>query len=192
MKKLLFVAAFLMVSVMASAQMWIGGSMNCMYQKDKDFNNGVFTFGVAPEVGYGINDKFTVAMAIGYRGQFASGITSNSFFMQPYARYHIVNFGNAGFFIDGGLEYGLNAYKDDFMNRPAYTHHVYVGVWPGFAYAFCDKAVIAARFGFLGYKYNGTRIDGIYDANAPADTPVNHSFGFDFANGVSLAVYFNL
>lgn len=187
MKKLLFVAAFLMVSVMASAQMWIGGSMNCMYQKDKDFNNGVFTFGVAPEVGYGINDKFTVAMAIGYRGQFASGITSNSFFMQPYARYHIVNFGNAGFFIDGGLEYGFTATKDF---ETQYFHHVYAGVWPGFAYAFCDKAVIAARFGFLGYKYNGPRTGGIYNPNGTS--PVNHSFGFDFANGVSLAVYFNL
>ena len=158
-----------------------------MYQKDKNVNDGVFTFGIAPEVGYGINDKFTVATAIGYRGQFANNDNLNRFYIQPYARYQFLSFGNASFFVDGGLEYGLTTSK--YTNT---MHHVYVGVWPGFAYAFCDKAVIAARFGFLGYKYNGARTSGLYDGNFPAETPVDHSFGFDFANGVSLAVYFNL
>ncbi len=184
MKKLLFVAAFLMAAVAASAQgFWAGGRVSYFYEKVKEANGGIHSLVLAPEAGYDFNEKWGVAAAIGYSGSFNtdSDVSTHSFFIQPYARYKFVQIGKASFFVDGAVNYSYNAsVKNLDRNTSIKTdaHSVDVGVYPGFAYSFCDKAVLAARLGFLGFKHNGLNN--------------TNGFGFDFSsNSVSLSMYFS-
>lgn len=191
MKKLLFVAAFLMATVAASAQgWWAGGGIGYFYEKSKGAPGGINSFSLAPEAGYDFNDKWGVAMAIGYSGEVDKSLdyfftrSTHGFFIQPYVRYKFIKFGNATFFVDGIVQYGYDVTKEkdgirEITYKAAEGHSAKVGVCPGFAYAFCDKAVLACRFGFLGYQHDGlTRSNG---------------FGFDFSSyNLGLSMYFAL
>jgi len=189
MKKLLFVAAFLMATVAASAQgWWAGGGIGYFYEKPKGAPGGINNFSFAPEAGYDFNDKWGVAVAIGYSGEIdkttrfdPETVVTHSFFIQPYVRYKFAHIGNATFFVDGIVQYGYDdeKYKDVFVTYKVDGHSAKVGVCPGFAYAFCDKAVLACRFGLLGFEH-----DGLYDTN---------KFGFDFSGyNLGLSMYFAL
>lgn len=192
MKKLLFVAAFLMATVAASAQgWWAGGGIGYFYEKPKGAPGGINSFSLAPEAGYDFNDKWGVAMAIGYSGEIDKSqdryltTSTHGFFIQPYVRYKFVKFGNATFFVDGIVQYGYDVIKDKMPGVTIKTdgHSAKVGVCPGFAYAFCDKAVLACRFGFLGYKHD-------YD---PFTDTKSNGFGFDFSSyNLGLSMYFAL
>ncbi len=188
MKKLLFVAAFLMATVAASAQgWWAGGGIGYFYEKPKGAPGGINSFSFAPEAGYDFNDKWGVAAAIGYSGEIDKSLATNmtqsthGFFIQPYVRYKFAHLGNATFFVDGIVQYGYDVTetKGGGFTTKDDGHSAKVGVCPGFAYAFCDKAVLACRFGFLGYQH-----DGLANSNG---------FGFDFSSyNLGLSMYFAL
>ena len=188
MKKLLFFAAFLMATVAASAQgWWAGGGIGYFYEKPKNAPGGINNFSIAPEVGYDFNDKWGVAAAVGYNGTVDKSqadnvtVSTHGFFIQPYVRYKFAHIGNATFFVDGIVQYGYDVEQTKaggFVTKVD-GHSAKVGVCPGFAYAFCDKAVLACRFGFLGYEHIG-----IGNSN---------KFGFNFSGyNLGLSMYFAL
>lgn len=188
MKKLLFVAAFLMATVAASAQgWWAGGGVGYFYEKAKGAPGGINTFSFAPEAGYDFNDTWGVAAAIGYNGEIDKSqaadatVSTHGFFIQPYVRYKFAHLGNATFFVDGIVQYGYDVQENRVGNFSTKVdgHSAIVGVCPGFAYAFCDKAVLACRFGILGFEHNGL-------ANS-------NKFGFNFSSySLGLSMYFAL
>ena len=87
MKKLVLVLAIVFAGVMTSnAQVWVGLN-NIGAQIEK--NHTGFSF--APEIGYGINNQWTVALGLNYvydqTDFMGTKVTTNTMFLQPYVRY---------------------------------------------------------------------------------------------------------
>ena len=119
---------------------WVGGHTNLWFA---DSNTA---FNIAPEVGYLLSPKFTLAASLGYYSRrFDSNCCNNrdltAFVVNPYVRYITFKKGNVLGFVDGGIEFGLEDMKG-----------VQVGLKPGIAILLNDRFTAATQFGFLGYS----------------------------------------
>ena len=68
MKKMILAALVAVASLSANAQVWVGGEVG--FSAGKTTNNGTkfgsgADFNLIPEIGYTLNDKFDIAVAIG-------------------------------------------------------------------------------------------------------------------------------
>ncbi len=174
MKKIVLAAVFAVVSVAANAQVWMGGELG--YQNTRVSNDGntlakqnIFT--LAPEVGYTLNDNWDIAAAIGFGHVDDDDASTNSFAINPYARYKAVKAGNFTFFLDGGFAYQL-----------AHTHGVddntntwEIAIKPGFSYAVSPKVSLVAHVGKLGWAFSKTGDIKTNQVNIGVDNAV--SFG---------------
>ena len=156
MKKLALVLAIVFAGIMsANAQVWVGVN-NISAQVEK--NHMAFSF--APEIGYNINNQWTLALGVnyGYDQRDVVGVTTtqNHLFLQPYLRYVGGTIGKKfSLFADLCGDFGL------LDNKGAYA----VTIQPGIAWAATDKFTAAFRFCKIGYSHN------IYmdDNNNPVD-----------------------
>ncbi|MCR4848073.1 MAG: hypothetical protein K5920_04375 [Bacteroidales bacterium] len=154
MKKLVLVLAIVFAGVMTSnAQVWVGLN-NIGAQIEK--NHTAFSF--APEIGYGINNQWTVALGVNYEfNQFKNDIlgnqTTNTLFLQPYVRYTGGTIGHK-FFLFADL-CGDIALLDA---NGAYA----VTIQPGIAWKPCENGKFTAAFRFckIGYDHNIYGTDG--------------------------------
>ena len=121
MKKMILTALVAVVSLAANAQFWAGGEVGFTAGKTTvdgtKIGNGSY-FNLIPEVGYTVNDKFDVALAIGIshfngngtmygvenndfaKGEMGDHINRNTFMMNPYVRYKFAKAGDFTFFLD--------------------------------------------------------------------------------------------
>lgn len=179
MKKLLLMATLAVATLSVHAQTWLGGQLGYSFTKEKDADDGLNSWTIAPEIGYNLNDNWAIAAAINYEGAKIGDVKSNIFSFNPYVRYHAAKYGNVSFFVDGSVAAGfgkVEADGEDEVEASAFS----VGLKPGISYSICDKFGLVAHFGFLGYEF--TKED---------DVKVN-SFGFDFSNNITFGVYINL
>ena len=154
MKKLAIVLAIVFAGVMTSnAQVWVGLN-NIGAQIEK--NHTAFSF--APEIGYGINNQWTVALGVNYEfNQLKSDIlgnqTTNRLYLQPYVRYTGGTIGHK-FFLFADL-CGDIALLDA---NGAYA----VTIQPGIAWKPCEngKFTAAFRLGRIGYDHGIYGTDG--------------------------------
>ena len=146
MKKLVLVLAIVFAGVMTSnAQVWVGCN-NIGVQIEK--NHTGFSF--APEIGYGINNQWTVALGVNYdydKNDIA-GITvsGNDLWLQPYVRYTGGTIGHKFFlFADLCGDFGLLDQKGNYA----------VTLQPGIAWQPCDNKKFTAAFRFckIGYDH---------------------------------------
>lgn len=152
MKKVIFVAVLAITSIVANAQVWMGGSLGLNFTTpDYDDAETMTTFTIAPEVGYTLNDKWDIAIAI--NEQFASydGESANSISVEPYARYTFAKNGNVSFFVDGGFGVGSTEFDNDGFYDSSRTEW-YIGIRPGIKVALSEKVGLVAKLGFLGYQ----------------------------------------
>ena len=63
MKKILVAAVVAFSSLAANAQIWMGGSLGFDYT-DNDNSKAVTTFTISPEVGYTLDEKWDLGLAI--------------------------------------------------------------------------------------------------------------------------------
>lgn len=173
------------ISSAASAQVWIGGNLGYNHSEssfdEKLGNEGPSTTSdnihIAPEIGYNLNDKFALALSLGYDHD--SG-KSNQWSVNPYVRYHFAESGKVRFFIDGGLLYSiahLNGLDTDIENY-GFSFN------PGVSYAISNRLGLVAHVGELGYTHGHTEAEtGHYSSN---------NFNFGLTNKLSLGMYFNL
>ncbi len=153
MKKLVLVLAIVFAGVMsANAQVWVGLN-NIGAQIEK--NHTAFSF--APEIGYGINDQWTIALGVNYEydKMEISGFktTGSTLFLQPYVRYSGGTIGHKFFvFVDLCGDLGLIDAKN----------HYAVTLQPGIAWKPCDNGKFTAAFRFckIGYDHNIYGTDG--------------------------------
>ena len=151
MKKLVLTLAIVFAGIMsANAQVWVGLN-NIGAQVEK--NHTAFSF--APEIGYGINNQWTIALGVNYaydQTEYAGvKVTSNNLWLQPYVRYTGGTIGHKFFlFADLCGDFGLLDQKG------AYA----VTLQPGIAWAATEKFTAAFRFCKIGYDHNIYGTDG--------------------------------
>ena len=181
MKKMILTALVAVVSLAASAQIWVGGEVGFSAGKTSYDGNklgAAATFNFIPEIGYSINDKFDVALAIGlshanYNGKtyagtngFDAGMTEfdpalydnnrNAFTLNPYVRYKFAKAGDFTFFVDGGFNYTRIHYSNaPFRQLPDQKNATQwgLGFKPGIAYNLSDKVSLVAHVGELSYNF---------------------------------------
>ena len=160
MKKYVLSAFLIMATFMGiSAQQyswWAGGRTTLWASDDKT------TVIVAPEIGYNLNEYFTVAASVGLhsnRHKLGSDwINSEGVVLNPYFRFNAFKKGVLFGFIDSGIEFGLGDFEG-----------VQVGFKPGIAVAITDRFVVALQYGFIGYS-DGKGIDwGLRNKGVGAD-----------------------
>ena len=151
MKKLVLVLAIVFAGVMTSqAQVWVGLN-NIGAQIEKNHTGISF----APEIGYGINNQWTIALGANYGYDqidvLGTKVTTNTLFLEPYVRYTGGTIGKKFFlFADLCGDFGLLDAKG------AYA----VTLQPGIAWAATDKFTAAFRFAKIGYDHNIYGVDG--------------------------------
>ncbi|MCH5176708.1 MAG: outer membrane beta-barrel protein [Prevotellaceae bacterium] len=150
MKKIILTAIVAVASLGANAQIWVGGQLGFNISDREDLGEGkTTTFSIAPEVGYTLNDKFDLAIALRESNtSVKDGDSSNTFTVNPYARYTFFQTGKVGFFVDGGFSVGVQSFDGSDDNLTIWG----IGIRPGVKYAASDKVTLVASFGGLGYQ----------------------------------------
>lgn len=176
MKKLFLAAAFVACSLGANAQMWMGGSLGLDFMKPDGADKTQTTFTIKPEVGYSLNEKWDLALGIGFTSlSNVNGVEDNGncteFGINPYARYTFASFGKVGFFADGGVDLGILTPKGGDSNTS-----FWIGIRPGVKYAASDKITFVAHLGQFGYK-------------SVQDTYTD--FGLNLTNSLSFGLYYS-
>ena len=170
MKKLILTALVAVASLAANAQVWVGGEVGFSAGKTtvdgEKFGAGA-NFNLIPEIGYTINDKFDIALAIGLSHFNGNGdnyagtegfdvyaapladVNRNAFKINPYVRYKFAKTGDFTFFVDGGFSYTMIHYSGDDNNGNQWG----LGFKPGIAYNLSDKVSLVAHVGELSYNF---------------------------------------
>lgn len=99
MKKLFLVAAMAVMSMAASAQVYVAGSLDLGTTNVKVGDaDGVSTtfFGITPEIGYNFNESFAVGTELGFLTSKTDDVkATNKWYLSPYLRYTFGEIGNA-------------------------------------------------------------------------------------------------
>jgi hypothetical protein len=148
MKKLIFAAIISLIALTgmeAQSYKWWAGGRTSLWSGD-DYSQ----FSIAPEVGYHLSPKLTIAASLGYHYQkidrvYGSSETSGAV-LNPYIRYTAFKTGILLGFVDTGFELGIKDYEG-----------FQVGFKPGIALLLTDRFTAATQFGFIGYN-DGKRI----------------------------------
>lgn len=145
MKKVLLTLVIAFAGIFtANAQVWIGGGVGAKVYENYS------SFTVAPEVGYNINNHWTVALGANYdfskdvlEGDAEKALILNKLSLQPYVRYVGGTIGQKfSLFLDLTGDFGL-------IDKSGYA----VSLRPGIAWAATEKFTAAFRFGFAGYDH---------------------------------------
>ena len=178
MKKIMMTLAAVCVAATMNAQWYIGGGVG--YTNNK-ISNGVVdqktsTFKLLPEIGYNLDENWTVGAQLGYSYSKDNGVKTNGFEVSPYLRRNIVKWEKVNLFCDLGLGYAYTKTGDVKVN--AFS----VGLYPGVAVNLNEKISFVTKIGALSWTH--AKI---------ADTDVktnNFAIGLDGAD-LSFGVYYN-
>jgi len=127
------------------------GRTGIVYTKDGD--KKTLSFGLAPEFGYFISDRFAVGLGAGFNYfSYKEGDNDSEgtiiWGVNPYARFYPVKIDRFGMY----LQLGFNYYSSKREGHDA-TDRFSVGITPGISYYVSDRVAIHATFGFLGYAH---------------------------------------
>ena len=183
MKKMLLTAVVALVTLSASAQVYLGGEVGLWRNPDANTTQ----FNLRPDVGYKLSDKWALGIAVQYNHTYVRGEKANSMGVNPYARYTAAKFGPVSVFLDGGFEFNSVKWKD----RDSYNEWG-IGIKPGLAVNLTDKLSFVTHLGFLGYNDTdeGDYVDD-FGAGAFWGIDENHGFGFRFSNAIRFGLYYN-
>lgn len=157
MKKLVLLVALVACSLGANAQIWVGGELGLGFSNATGDAKTVFndntetTFTIQPEVGYSLNEKWDVAVGLGFTSWTNLGgikdASATEFDIKPYARYTFLNSGKIGLFVDGGVDFGIKSPKEGDSKTA-----LWIGFRPGIKFAASNKITLVAHVGGLGYE----------------------------------------
>ncbi len=180
MKKVMMTLVAAMITVAASAQVYVGGSLGIGSVK-LGANDAKTSFKIVPEIGYNINDEWAVGLAIGYqqgecklgKADYLQETEMKLFGVNPYVRNTFVRTKYVNVFVDGGLTYQtIKDFGSDFQ----------IGLKPGVAVNFNDKLSFVAHIGFIGYETFSPKGDG----------KSSNTVGVDLdGNNITFGLYWN-
>lgn len=156
MKKFFLMIAVALVSLTASAQVYVGGEVGVW--RNSDANHTSLT--INPEVGYQLSDKWDLGIGIDYSHNYSKGLKVNAFGVDPYARWSFAKFGPVSLFLD--MTAGVSTYKTKFRDNDASDANTAwrVGVTPGVKVALAKNIDFVAHCGFLGYRDSDDAYEG--------------------------------
>ncbi len=176
MKKIFVLVAVLVLgAATANAQgRWYVGTTNLGSSNDLMFTGFVTTdgstqWGVAPEVGFNINPRWSVGLGLGYADL---DNKETNYGVNPYVRWFAVREGRFGLYLQGDFKYFCN-------DQDGTTSDViFGGILPGVSYQLSSRFGINASFGTLGYV-KAQDEDGIFGFDLSANT-LNFGLTFSF------------
>ena len=142
MKKIMMTLMAAVMAASVSAQAYVGGGLGVATASDGD--NDVTVFKFVPEVGFNLNEDWSVGAAFGWEG---AKEAQKTFSFNPYARYTLLHGKVVNAFIDGGVEYAHT------YNAGADLVSFSVGLKPGLAVNLNNRVSFVAHFGFIGYQH---------------------------------------
>ena len=190
MKKILLSFAVAFVSLAASAQVYVGGSVGIASSKT-DGADAVTTYQFLPEVGYNINGDWAIGTTLGWgKGnpvEYETG-ASNYVKVAPYARYTFVRSKYVNAFVDGG--FGYTHYNSAGVNSvggvnygPISVNQWEAGLRPGLAVNLSPKVSFVSHIGFVGWKSTKADVSGAKASNV---------WGASLnGNNITFGVYYN-
>ena len=182
MKKLFLTLAVAFASLAANAQLYVGGEVGAWRNTDDNKTD----FNLKPEIGYQLNDKWDLGIGIGFSHKYRGAedgeynVKTNSFYVDPYARWSFVKFGPVRMFLDITAGVGTSKRKhtvtvlgeEKTISEDADVAWR-VGVQPGVAVGLCKNLDFIAHVGFIGYT----------DADKESVSPYgDKGFGFDLSS----------
>ena len=173
MKKLtvsVFISLATLTGMNAQTYKWWAGGRTTLWTGETlwtgDKKN---TFIVAPEVGYLLSPKLTIAASVAFHSVVNQNSRNfNGLVLNPYMRYIAFKQGILLGFIDGGIDVGLGDYEG-----------FQFGFKPGVAILLTERFTVATQFGFLGYS-DGKGGTGFRE----------QGFGFDLSGYCSTIAFF--
>ena len=203
MKKIMMTLAAVCVAATMNAQGYIGGNLGFSSYSDKSnpaAENTITRFYIAPEIGYKLDDKMAVGVALGFTTKndktenttvdpkTSTELKSTKFNLKPYLRYQVLTFGKANIFVDGGLNFALESAKD---MKPAMDFGLFVT--PGISFDVNEKWSIVAKLNdVFAFGYHKDMVADVDNAPDPA-TRINADFSTGgFTSGsLTFGVYYN-
>jgi len=145
MKKVFFTLIAATISMVASAQMYVGGSLGVSSIHDGDADETSTFVEILPEVGYNFTDRWAVGGIIQYR------LSDHSYYdltFMPYVRYTAVKYKNVNLFVDGSVGFGFGKNKKTDKDGTFWD----LGLRPGVAVNLNENLSFVAHLGSFGYE----------------------------------------
>lgn len=146
MKKIFTAMTLALMTVAMSAQVYVGGGINAW----RDTDNNTTTAGIAPEVGYKLNDKWALGMGLDCQYSYEKGTDIYRVAAMPYVRYTAVYMGPLSIFAD--CTAGVGVHK---INGGSSHTSWQAGIKPGVMVTLTPQLSFLAHTGFLGYRDAG-------------------------------------
>lgn len=207
MKKLFITIAFVAASMLASAQLYVGGSLGMDFSKSKDKfgsttveGDKVVAFDITPSVGFMFADNMGAGIDFGF------GITNtttpandpqpeiktkeSAWAIAPYFRYVFAEVDNFKFYCDAKLGLGGGKSKQTAdgttVEGPKVTY-LGVGIVPGMAYMLTDNISMNCTLNVLALSFEQTKSK--LDDNSSTETAIG--FGINRATPVTIGFFYN-
>lgn len=138
MKKIVLSIIVALIAITANAQVYVGGTFGVGSDKVETEGTEVknTTFKILPEVGYELNEDWSVGTVVGYEYNKSGDVKTNTFTIAPYARYFFLNSDVVRLFADGGFGFSTSKTKgNDALNSWN------IGIKPGIAIKLSDHFV---------------------------------------------------
>lgn len=136
MKKIMLSLAMALVSVCASAQVYIGGTAGISSNKIGDGDSKT-AYALMPEIGYEFNNKWEAGLEIGIKKgdvcELSAVPEATTFIVAPYVRYTAVETKLLNLFVEGTIGYGS-------VSKGGGDSYE-VGIKPGLAVKLSDQRV---------------------------------------------------
>ncbi len=184
MKKILLSFAVACVSLAASAQGYVGGSVGIASSKT-DGADAVTTYQFLPEIGVNLDQNWSIGTVVGWgKGNPVQyeGESRNYFKLAPYARYTFVRSKYVNAFVDGG--FGYTHYNHAHQGPHAASINEWeAGLRPGLAVNLSPKVSFVTHIGFVGWKSVKADVSG---------AKANNVWGASLnGNDITFGVYYN-
>lgn len=192
MKKVTLIVAFMVATVAVNAQVYVGGSFGINTSKDAHLEgedvNAATSFSLMPEIGYNLDDTWTVGIGIGYSYyKDTNDDKTNGFVINPYARWHFVKWNRVSLFLQGGLAYEWAKTSPDDKDDDDYSVGTFsIGFKPGIKVDLTEKLSFVATVGNLGWETSKPGGELFEDMKGSS----TFDFGVDLSQ-INFAMYFN-
>lgn len=165
MKKLLLAAAFVVASLSANAQVYLGGGVS-FHSEDPGEGDTKTTINLIPELGYKLDDKLSIGVKLGLEHSKQGDKSSNDYTFEPYVRYTFAKWNKVGVFGEGG--FGYKHFEDKVEKEIGNTtvtaktkaNAWYIGVRPGVSIDVTKNLTFLTKIGWLGYTSYKKDVDG--------------------------------